>query len=270
MKSYLKIIVGIACFGIALNIHAQKYRNGKMEFGLAFGASTYYGDLAQEYFNPNSIGPMAGIFSRFSLSPYFEWRNQFSFTELSADDQKSDFYQNRNLNFETNIWEFTSTFEFNFLSYGINKKNNELDFTSYVFLGAGAYWFNPKATYNGETIQLRDLGTENQSYSLIQPVIPFGMGVKLAFTDRFEIGFEVGYRRLFTDYLDDVSGNYPNFAQLENDRGLAAAQASHAHTYNGSLPAEPNSSRGDNHLTDAYLFSNFTLTYRIVKQDPCP
>lgn len=269
MKTKILFILAAVLFCNAQQLQGQKFRNGKTELGLALGASTYYGDLAQSYINPKSIGPMAGIFFRYSLNSYFEWRNQISYTNIKANDANSEFYQTRNLNFETNIYEFSSTIEFNFVSFGINSRSREKDFTSYVFLGFGGFIFNPKATYNGETIGLRDLQTENQEYSLLQPMIPLGMGVKYQFTDNFEIGFEFGYRRLFTDYLDDVSGNYPNYSQLENDRGLAAAQASHAHTYLGNIPAQPNSMRGDNHLTDAYLFSNITLTYRLVKEDPC-
>ena len=241
-----------------------------MEFGLSFGAAHYFGDLAQEYLNPKSIGPMAGVFTRYSISSYFEWRNQASFAQFGADDANSAFYKTRNLNFETNIYEFASTIEFNFLSFGINKRNNELDFTPYAFIGLGGFYFNPKGTYNGETISLRELRTENQDYSLFQLNVPLGMGAKLAFSSRFEIGFEIGFRRLFTDYLDDVSTVYPNFNELEQDRGLAAAQASHAHTYNDNIPAQPGSMRGDNHITDAYIYTNFTLAYRLVKRDPCP
>lgn len=247
-----------------------KYRKGLFEMGLTFGAAGYNGDLAQKYVNLNSAGPMIGIFSRHSLSPYFQWRNQLSFAQIQADDADSKYYQARNLNFKTNIYEFSSIMEFNFLSYGINKRNNEFDFSPYFFIGVGAFYFNPIGTYNNQEITLHKLQTENVNYNLLQPQIPYGMGVKFAWTDKLEIGFEVGFRRLFTDYLDDVSGNYPNFNQLEADRGLASAQASHAHTYNDQLPAQPGSKRGDNHLTDTYVFSNITLTYRFFPRDDCP
>lgn len=254
---------------LTLTSEAAKYRKGKFLIGVAAGTASYHGDLAQKYFNINSSGPMVGLFSRFSLSPYFDWRNQLSFGQIMADDANSDFYKERNLNFKTNIYEFASTVEFNFLPYGINKTNKEIYFSPYVFLGIGAFYYDPKATYNGQEIGLRDLQTENVNYNLLQPNIPFGMGIKFAWTDRLEVGFEVGYRRLFTDYLDDVSGKYPSFSQLENDRGLASAQASHAQTYNNALPAEPNSMRGDNHITDSYLFGNITFSYRFFNIESC-
>jgi hypothetical protein len=249
---------------------AQKYRKGRFVLGTAFGAATYNGDLAQKYVNVNTVGPMIGIYNRYSISPYFEWRNQLSFAQIQANDIDNRYYQSRNLNFKTDIYELASIMEFNFFSYGINKPNDEFDFTPYVFAGIGGFYFDPKATYNDNEISLRPLRTENVSYSPIQLAIPMGMGFKFAWTNKIEIGFEIGFRRLFTDYLDDVSAQYPNFTQLEIDQGTAAAQSSHAHTYNGSIPAQPGSMRGDNHLTDNYVFSNFTLTYRFFPKDDCP
>jgi hypothetical protein len=50
---------------------------------------------------------------------------------------------------------------------------------------------------------------DKKPYSLWQPTIPFGGGVKFAITENLRIGFEIGLRKLFTDYLDDVSTSYP-------------------------------------------------------------
>lgn len=267
---FLLALMAMGQFCMANEFNNNKYRKGRFVMGITFGAASYHGDLAQKYFNVNSTGPMVGIFSRYSLSPFFDWRNQLSFAQIQADDANSAFYKTRNLNFHTDIYEYSSIFEFNFFSYGINRPNNEFEFSPYAFLGVGAFYFDPMATYNNQEIGLRKLQTENKAYNPLQPQVPFGMGVKFAWTNRIEVGVEVGYRKLFTDYLDDVSGEYPSFAQLEADRGLAAAQASHAHTYdNSQIAAEPGSMRGDNHLTDTYLFGNITFTYRFFPKDDC-
>ncbi len=249
---------------------AQKYRGGLFDIGLAIGAANYSGDLSQKNINIPFTRPMIGIYGRKSLSPYFQWRIQASYAQLAADDAKSKNYKQRNINFKTDLIELNSTIEFNFLKYGINSSSKELDFTSYVFLGLGAFYFNPKAVYNDQEISLRDLRTENKSYARVQPAIPYGIGIKFSKTRRFELGFEIGMRKLMTDYLDDVSGNYPNYNQLEADRGLASARASHPQVYNGNLPANPGQNRGDNHLTDYYMFTNITLSFRFVKRDACP
>src|SRR5262249_16886607 len=54
--------------------------------------------------------------------------------------------------------------------------------------------------------------------SKIQPVIPFGGGVKLKAGPFFNLTFEGGIRKTFTDYLDDISKrDYPDPATLSSD-----------------------------------------------------
>jgi hypothetical protein len=40
--------------------------------------------------------------------------------------------------------------------------------------------------------------------------IPFGIGAKMNVSKKVGIGLEWGPRKTFTDYLDDVSGTYPD------------------------------------------------------------
>ena len=54
------------------------------------------------------------------------------------------------------------------------------------------------------------MGTEGQGidgfgekYKLTQFAIPMGAGVKIAVTERLNIGLEAGVRKTFTDYIDD-------------------------------------------------------------------
>ncbi|HET8859920.1 hypothetical protein [Marivirga sp.] len=80
----------------------------------------------------------------------------------------------------------------------------------------------------GEYVSLWQLGTEGQRasteareaylqafgkelptpYSRISVVIPVGIGARYKLTSNLDISMEVGYRHTFTDYLDDVSGEY--------------------------------------------------------------
>jgi hypothetical protein len=80
----------------------------------------------------------------------------------------------------------------------------------------------------GEWVSLRELGTEGQffsqevrdqyqdlyskelptPYSRIQIVIPVGIGARYKLTNNLDLALEIGYRHTFTDYLDDVSGEY--------------------------------------------------------------
>ena len=137
----------------------------------------------------------------------------------------------RNLAFETNISEFSLVGEY----YLLNLYENRI--SPYAFAGLAVYHFNPYA-YNGSTekIFLKPLSTEGQglpgypekeTYSLTQTAIPFGGGVKFAVTENFHLGLEVGFRKLFTDYLDDVSTTYADPNDLLAARGQLAVDMSY-------------------------------------------
>ena len=54
-------------------------------------------------------------------------------------------------------------------------------------------------------------------YKLIQFAIPFGLGVRFRVNEVIDIAVEYGFRYTFTDYLDDVSGNYVDLGVFGND-----------------------------------------------------
>lgn len=47
-----------------------------------------------------------------------------------------------------------------------------------------------------------------QPYSRFQIVLPVGIGARYKLTNNLDISMDIGYRHTFTDYLDDVSGEY--------------------------------------------------------------
>ncbi len=105
--------------------------------------------------------------------------------------------------------------------------------------------------YAGQWVSLRDLGTEGQffnaetkeaykdtygkdvpsPYSKFQLVIPVGLGARYKLTNNLDIALEISYRHTFTDYLDDVSGEYVDlggFGSLtdaQSDQSIALAMA---------------------------------------------
>ena len=119
-------------------------------------------------------------------------------------------------------WEGTRHVILNFAS-GITEVNLGLEYyitplgdhslTPYVFAGIAVYHFNPYTRdTSGTKYFLKPLSTEGEgfaagknNYNLTQFAIPFGAGVKLSLSENINVGFEVGLRKLFTDYLDDVS-----------------------------------------------------------------
>ncbi len=84
-------------------------------------------------------------------------------------------------------------------------------------IGIGIFTFNPEARFGGdEWIDLQPLGTEGQwladpenrypePYELTQFNIPFGGGLRFRLSRRWDMEVEIGWRKTFTDYLDDVA-----------------------------------------------------------------
>ena len=90
-------------------------------------------------------------------------------------------------------------------------------FRPYGLVGVGAYKFNPKTKLNGHWVELKPLRTEGQGlvdgkseYKLTQLEIPMGIGFKYYIKENMYVGMEVLHRKLFTDYVDDVSTTYPD------------------------------------------------------------
>ncbi len=122
----------------------------------------------------------------------------------------------RNLNFHSPIIEVSLVANYSFFDLQINKV------TPYIFGGIALFGFNPYTfDTTGSKVYLRNLGTEGQGlniypdrkpYSLGQVAIPFGGGIRFRVTDNVYLGYEIGLRKVFTDYLDDVSTTYADQA----------------------------------------------------------
>jgi len=184
----------------------------------------------------------------------------------------SIYEQARNFNFRSDIFEIATQFEFNFFPYLMGSEHNR--FTPYVLLGIAVFHHNPKAYLNGSYIALQALGTEGQQfpefygrnpYKLFQISVPFGAGLKLNASKHLTLGFELGYRFTFTDYLDDISSTYVDANVLLSGANgqLAAALGDRSITSTGEPIGVEGKQRGDNQLRDAYIFSGISLSYTL-------
>jgi hypothetical protein len=100
----------------------------------------------------------------------------------------------------------------------------------YFFGGSGIIHYQPKATWNGTTYNLRPLGTEGQTadptreiYNDFSPLLAFGIGKKFYFYNGMSLAVDFNFRKSFTDYLDDVSTVYYDNNSILNSSGVAAA-----------------------------------------------
>jgi|SRR6185312_538310 len=249
--------------------YAQK---GTSEIGVFLGGSFYLGDL-----NPNGFfkftQPALGAIYRYNINNRFSARLSALFGTVEAFDNQSNnsYQQARNLNFKSPIEEISGQFDFNFFEYEIS--NPKYNFSPYIFGGFGFFRMNPQGEINGQWVDLQPLHTEGQGtrfntdapYHLIQPCIPFGIGIKVTVLKIFCVSIEWGLRKTFTGYIDDVSGSYPNPGQLAAQQGPNAALAL-SMSNKSQVPAESliGSERG-NAKDDWYSFAGIIISFHPKK-----
>jgi len=243
------------------NKKVSRYTTGSIHFdknkrylsgGISLDATNYFGDLAPKTEAASTdisfTRPAFSIFSSYRYAPNLTFRGSFSWGRLKGDDfesadpygEESRFRYVRNASFRNDIKElaFIAVWDI-FGNHGTFL--NRVAFTPYIFAGAAIFHHNPKAiapdfdkfgqplAEAGEWVPLQPLGTEGQfsehydvkKYSRIQPSIPLGIGIRALLNKRWDFEFEVGYRYLFTDYVDDVSGLYVDLGSLDSELSKA-------------------------------------------------
>lgn len=266
MKLFRYIFILSLLYGTA---HAQgRKRNFKQhEIGIFIGGAYYIGDLnPSKHFNQTQ--PSVGFFYRYTPNYRYAFRGGINYGSITADDSQSDEPDQiqRNLNFKSNILELHVLGEFNFLEYRIS--NDKYKFTSFLFLGLDVFRFDPRAQIGNFWVDLQPLKTEAQTskYKLTQVGIPFGIGVKLNVSKQVGIGLEWGPRKLFTDYLDDVSTSYPNPSKTPFISELAKSLSDRSKNAGNNA----NKQRGNPNTKDWYYFFGVTLNFKITpKPAPC-
>jgi hypothetical protein len=261
MSKLLRNLTLIA--GILLTVNQISFAQMRgWEVGGWLGGSNYFGDLNTN-FRVNRMHLAGGAGARYNFNDRLAFRLGLSAGKISAydSDSKNIYEQRRNLHFWSTIVDATAHFEFNFFPYVHGHR--EYFFTPYMFAGPAFFWYNPKAELNGEVYNLRDMGTEGQfrgeEYNTTQGAISYGIGFKVDLSYRWSLDFALSARRLFTDYIDDVSGNYADIEDIRVLRGeIAVALADRS----GEPPIGlPGRQRGNGKKNDAYAMIGVGVNY---------
>lgn len=256
MKKLLLVVTLLPIISVAQNFH----------FSARLGVAGYKGDLKEHAISLSQTKLMGSIGARYDLSEHVTARSYFTLASLTADDKKgSATMKQRNLNFQSKIFDWELTAQYNLFSL------NDRWWTPYVFAGIGIYHFKPYTT-DGEDnkVFLQSLSTEGQGfvdgvdeYKLTQFSIPLGIGVDYPLNEDMRLGLEFGYRKIFTDYLDDVSGNYVDQQSLLSARGATAVNLAWRGDEVGSGPYPPAGTlRGSDNKKDGYYYIAITYTVR--------
>lgn len=240
------------------------------ELGATIGTGNYIGDLSlnstKMYLKESNFA--GGVHVRFNMNPMFSFKLGANYIGLSGTDENARIQElrNRNLSFATDVFEGMLAVEVNipgFQPYGLKQP-----FSPYVYAGVAYTYFNPRAFYQDQWYDLQPLQTETVSYSKTTFSIPFGFGIKYAVTDKFSVGLDFGARYTFSDYLDDVSGHYPDTdAMIASGNIIGAALSNRAGEFlgdgNPDIPVA-NSLRGDTKLHDMYFMFGVTVAYHFL------
>jgi hypothetical protein len=246
----------------------------QFHLGAFVGGSSYLGELNDKPYKRTK--PAIGLSLNYEISDRLMLRGGFTFGKLEGADKYSGtefIKQNRNLSFQSALTEFSLVGELTvFNLYNIR-------WSPYGFAGIAVYHFNPYVMDSGSKVFLQPLTTEGQGlpgsqanpYNLTQFAIPFGGGIKYNINENIRLGFEVGLRKLFTDYVDDVSASFADPTALLNAKGPNAIRFS----YRGDeVPGETSeypdngypvkgAQRGNAKVKDWYYFTGLHLTFRL-------
>lgn len=237
------------------------------EVGLQAGGAGYMGDLNPT--NPLKISGLSfGGFVKANFDP--NWAVSFNYNNgrIKANDAKSNNaqFRQRNLSFSNSLNELSFLVDFNFFDYFSGKGYSR--FSPYLYTGVGAVLFNPKTKYDGEVYELAFYQTEGVEYKKIALSIPFGFGVKYNFKSNWTVMSNIGYRNAYTDYLDDVSGLYPDpvIAYANSEPQIRQTQIALSNRSATNINELKNTQRGDFRKRDTYMFVGIGITYTFVSQ----
>ncbi len=272
---------------------------------VSYGLSNYLGDLGgnkgigKKFIYDNNLKKRTS-FVGFSFShirkealglrlSYTNGEIAGSDQDASFKDQSDDAYTRykRNLDFKTKISEWSLLFEVYPLKFlHQTKKIFHWNVQPYFLYGFGRFKFNPQGSYFDEIaadyiwVDLHPLRTEGQGmkeypdrkpYKLTQLNMPYGLGVQYKVGQKTSVGFEFIGRKLFTDYLDDVSTTFIDPRAFENylsqdDYETAKAVNNKSNLIDPNNPYKAGEQRGNPKYNDFYYSFNIKLSVQINKK----
>jgi len=306
----LSVLICLFAF-FSMQGHTQSIssKNGKVELGLGLGPMFFLGDLGGSAgVGKTFIKDLDLPLTKFSKGIYLnyypaEWvglrvAGNLGFVEgddaqapAKGGDEEDRKY--RNLSFRSKINEVYGAIEI-YPTYFIEKYDGlKGKLRPYLLGGVGMYHFNPETKdVDGSWVKVAPLHLEGQGfpqypdskpYKLTQMNVLAGFGFKYYIKENAYIGFEILHRKLFTDYVDDVSHNY-YIDPITFDQNLSAADAITArrlyyrgvYTFPATRPYQEFAERGDPKQNDAYFSSILRFGWRLggidarSKQLKCP
>ncbi|MEO5889220.1 MAG: DUF6089 family protein [Ferruginibacter sp.] len=256
--------------GVIILLNFSTAKSQKVHLTLFTGITNYQGDLQSRRFTFQQANGAIGAGLLYEISPKLYARGNLTFGKIKGNDKISGTDPIRNLSFSSPVTEIHLGLEYDILN------SYKRSLVPYVFGGIAGFHFNPSALDSvGNKVFLQPLGTEGQGffrgrekYNLHSLAIPFGAGIKLALTENIRVRFEVGLRKTFTDYLDDLSTTYAGQEELLFNNGQQAVDLAFRGDEDkiGLNYPPSNSIRGNPRSKDWYYFTGIGVSFRLSPQ----
>lgn len=231
------------------------------------GGSSYSGDLGTGTYSLPDNHPAGGLGLLYEINDRMSVRMDGTFGKISGSDKNGN-NKDRNLSFTSDLAEISIGFEYTLFDL------YDYKVSPYFFTGIGRFGFNPYTKdKNGNIVFLAELDTEGEGfykgrkqYKTKQTAIPFGGGLMWAIDDNHRLGFVLGIRKTFTDYLDDVSTTYVDGNLLTAKRGSTSTSIAYrGDELSGGLPYPADGTkRGNPNSKDWYYFTGISFRMRLM------
>ena len=285
---------------ISIQAQTRKLRRDELIFGIGgtgfmgeLGGANKIGTYGPRDFDFKSVRPSFDFGYRYRMSDRWAIKTSGFWGLVYGNDKfTTELYRNnRNLSFRSNIIELSSQVDFFFMTNTVGQRyklhvqgKKNVRFSGYVFAGVGGFYYNPQAKFtnniDGSTkwYNLRGYHTEGEGiiptrkeYSNFSFCIPFGIGIAYGWTKYWSIGLEYGFRKTFTDYIDDCSTTYVDPSIYGNTSDLHSYMSQEFSNPSPNknqdnplgIATQPGQQRGDPKKKDSYMFAMFNVYYKI-------
>ena len=262
-RMQVKLLRPLLLIAVALATTTPRnaYAQYALDYGFAAGTGNYLGDIggaeltrrdfaADLHLNQTRLS--THFFVRYKLNSAFALRAQLGSVFIQDHDNQSTNRdrRTRNAHFRNTINELSLRGEVNLVSLPLITRYTSkfrIGMNAYATLGITGFVHNPQAQLDQDAAEyhyaqgrtttnpslldydewrdLRDYGTEKQTYGSSALGFPLGLGASFVVNHQIRVGLEVVWNLTLTDYIDDVSWTYADPEDL-SDIGIILSSPS--------------------------------------------
>jgi hypothetical protein len=240
MRNFALFFLFVFQVSISNNHLFAQYFNPRVRYtsiGFSIKASYFDGDIKTPI---QLIRPGIGIHINRRITPRITLTSELSWVRLMGDDNTGNNLQNpakipyyiRNLHFRNDIKQWMVGVKYDLFPSTDHYRKRPV-YNIYLGVGMSFLLHNPKARFfidstfsKTKWTSLRPLETENHKYSSWTIGVPVSIGVRYKLSLQWDMEVELSYQYNLTDYLDDVSGNYPDPNSLTSPKAKALSNRS--------------------------------------------